>query len=129
MSLTVDIVTPERSVYSGPATEVLVPGWDGQFDVLPEHTQYLSLLRGGVLDVAAPDGRKRFVIGRGFVEAGPERVTVLTDACTPVEAVDVEAARSELAELEAELGKANSFEAGFEGLEERLEIARAKVAR
>ena len=35
--LQVDIVTPEKLVFSGIASEVLAPGWDGQFDVLQGH--------------------------------------------------------------------------------------------
>ena len=46
--LQVDIVTPQKLIYSGSASEVRAPGWEGQFDVLPGHSLFLALLHGGV---------------------------------------------------------------------------------
>ena len=77
--LDVHIVTPEREVYHGPATSIRVPGWEGEFDVLPGHDMFLALVKGGVLAVAAPGGAQKYVIGRGFAEVGDDKVVVLVD--------------------------------------------------
>ena len=92
--LVVDIVTPERVVFSGPASEVRAPGVLGEFGVLPGHTTFLSLLRPGIAAVDAPGGTRRFVVGRGFAEAGPDRIVLLTDACEAAETVDRAAAEA-----------------------------------
>lgn len=110
--LVVDIVTPEKVLYSGAVTEVRVPGVHGEFGVLPDHTFFLSLLRPGVAAVDTPSGTRRFVVGRGFAEAGPDKVVVLTDVCLPAEAVDKAAAQSLLEEAEARLGQ---LEPGSDG--------------
>ena len=104
--LHLDLVTPEKLVFSGPATEILVPGFEGEFGVLPGHTIYLSLLRPGIATVFGASGTRRFVVGRGFAEAGPERVVLLTDSCEPAEAVDKAAAQKALVAAESVLEKA-----------------------
>jgi F-type H+-transporting ATPase subunit epsilon len=126
--LQVDIVTPERLVFSGRAIELSAPGWEGEFDILPGHSLYLSLLHGGVLVLKTAEGDKRFVVGRGFAEAGPDRVTILTDRCVAPEDVDKVAAQKDLAEAEEELLGANAYdEASVSAILERLEVARAML--
>lgn len=126
--LQVDIVTPERLVFSGVASEVSAPGWDGEFDILTGHSLYLSLLHGGVLRLTTAQGIKTFVVGRGFAEAGPDRVTILTDRCVAPEDVDKAEAQKMLTAAEEELAVANAYDEGpTERIEERLEVARAMV--
>ncbi|HWS33206.1 MAG TPA: hypothetical protein VN408_10740, partial [Actinoplanes sp.] len=44
-----ELVTPERLVLSEDVDEVIIPGYEGEFGVLPEHTLYLSIVKVGVL--------------------------------------------------------------------------------
>lgn len=126
--LQVDIVTPQRLVFSGQASEVRAPGWEGQFDILPGHTLYLSLLHGGVLELVTGSSSQRFVVGRGFAEAGPDRVTILTDRCVDADHVDKAQAQKDLAEFEAELMTINAHDTlVLDKLEEKLEVARGML--
>jgi len=126
--LQVDIVTPQKLIYSGSASEVRAPGWEGQFDVLPGHSLFLALLHGGVLELMTPEGPKRFVVGRGFAEAGPDRVTILTDRCVSPDDVDKGAAQKDLVAFEDELATINGYDdAALARLEEKLEVARAML--
>jgi F-type H+-transporting ATPase subunit epsilon len=126
--LQVDIVTPERLVYSGTATDLVAPSWEGEVDILPGHTLYLALLHGGILRFDSDDGPRRFVVGRGFVEAGPDRVTILTDRCMSPEQVDKAEAEARLQEAEEALLDSNAYdEAAMERVLEKLEVARAMV--
>ncbi len=126
--LQVAIVTPERLVFSGEALEVRAPGWNGEFDILPGHALYLSLLHGGVLSVVTAAGERRFVIGRGFAEAGPDRVTILTERCAAPEEVDRSAAEADLRAAEEELLSLNAYdEEALARLEAQLERARAAL--
>ncbi|MCB9680036.1 MAG: ATP synthase F1 subunit epsilon [Alphaproteobacteria bacterium] len=101
MSLNVDIVTPEKVVYSGRADEVRVPGVNGEFGVLPDHALLLSLVKAGVVTVMNAGKSTRYVVGRGFAEAGPDRVVLLTDSCESADGVDKAAARELLTHAEA----------------------------
>lgn len=124
----VTIVTPEREVYSGPATEVQVPGWEGEFDVLPGHDLFLSLLRGGIVDLKSPAGNHRWIVGRGFAEATAEKVTILTDRAEPAAGVDKAGAQQALSEADAALAEAAAGTPEWERAEERREIAAARLS-
>lgn len=127
MALNVDIVTPEKIVYSGPADEVSAPGVLGEFDVLPDHALFLSLLRAGTVTVRSKGSAKRFVVGRGFAEAGPQRVVVLVDSCEPVEAVDKAAAQVLLQKAEAVLLDSAPDSEERLTAERNVELARARL--
>ena len=80
-SLQLDIVTPQASVYSGPASEVVLPAWEGQLGVYPHHDALLALLRAGRCAVTTAAGVQTYVIGRGFAGIGPDRteITLVAD--------------------------------------------------
>lgn len=126
--LHVNIVTPEKSVFSGPATEIRVPGWLGEFDVLPGHDLFLSLVRGGLLTVSTGGVDQKFVVGRGFAEAGPEQVSVLVDSATPVAQADLTTAQADLDAAEATLATSAAGSAEWTQAEEAAELARARLA-
>lgn len=102
-ALHVEIVTPEKSVYSGSASEVLIPAWEGQLGVLPDHDALLSLLKCGLAVVSTADGVKTWVIGRGFADIGGDHVTVLTDRAEPIDSIDKDAAKQLLADAHKEM--------------------------
>ena len=125
--LTVAIVTPEREVYSGPASDVRAPGWDGEFDVLPSHDMFLALLRGGIVSLVTPQGPKRWVVGRGFAEVGNDRVVILTDRCEPVEQIDKTTIQSELETAEKALTETSEGSPAWEASAEKREIALGRL--
>lgn len=74
-----DLVSPERSLASLQAAEVLIPGAEGDMTVLPNHAPVLTTLRPGVVKVTSPDGDFNYVVTGGFVEISPEGVSVLAE--------------------------------------------------
>lgn len=101
-----ELVTPERLVFSGEASQVVVPGAEGDFAVLVGHAPFISTLRPGILEVTLPQGRQRLLVKKGVAEADPERLTVLAQTAVPLE--DLEGARlaSELRLAEAQAAEA-----------------------
>ncbi len=81
MALQVRIVTPRRVFWEGQAISVQAPGTLGEFGVLPKHIPYLTTLKPGPVKIETTDGKFKFNIGVGFAEAGPDRVTILTESC------------------------------------------------
>ncbi|MCB9664767.1 MAG: ATP synthase F1 subunit epsilon [Alphaproteobacteria bacterium] len=126
-TLTVDIVTPERVAFSGPADEVVAPGVGGEFGVLPAHALFLALLTPGVVTVKGAGGPKRFVVGPGFAEAGPDRIVVLTDSCEVAGTVDKATAERDLAEAQAVLATAAAGSEERLVAEQRAALARARL--
>jgi F-type H+-transporting ATPase subunit epsilon len=106
-SLNVDIVTPQLAAWSGEAQQVILPAFEGQLGVLPDHDMLLALVVPGIATLFTASGPQRFVFDSGFAEIGPERVTVLTESCIPVDQVDKAAAKADLAAAEADLESLN----------------------
>jgi len=102
-----ELVTPERMALSEDAAQVVVPGVEGQFTVLPGHAPVLSALRPGVVEVTLPDASKtRIFVKGGFAEVDAESVTVLAERALAVEAMDAATIAAEIETAEAELAAA-----------------------
>ena len=78
-TLNFDLVSPERSVASFSATEVQIPGSEGEMTVMPNHALVLTTLRPGVLSVGSIDGVTDYVVTGGFAEVTASGVTVLAE--------------------------------------------------
>ncbi len=105
-----ELVTPERLVLSEDVDEVIVPGYEGEFGVLPEHTQYLSIVNIGVLRYRKGNEVHKVALSGGFAEVTPERVVVLADTAERAEEIDLERARRAKARAEEALKKTLSIE-------------------
>ncbi|GMA30699.1 F0F1 ATP synthase subunit epsilon [Litorihabitans aurantiacus] len=80
--LTVEIVAPDRVLWSGTAAGVSVPAAEGDMGLLPGHESVLSLLRAGTVRVRATGGgaAEEFAVESGFVSFDDDSVTVVVDA-------------------------------------------------
>ena len=128
MSIQIEIVTPTAIAFNASASEVQAPGFLGEFGVLPSHTQFLSVVKAGVVTISAEGGPKRFIIGRGFAEAGPDRLTLLTELCETTENVDKAAAQTLLDESEKVLATADPTSGEWLSAERDAELARARLS-
>ena len=98
--LTLEIVTPERSLVSQQVDEVQLPGSEGYFGVLPGHTPLLATLQVGELWYRIGQEQHHLAVAFGFAEVLPERVTVLAQIAEKPEDIDVP--RAEAARKRAE---------------------------
>jgi F-type H+-transporting ATPase subunit epsilon len=104
-----EMVTPERIALAEDAQQVIVPGTEGDFTVLPGHAPVISTIRPGVIDVLLADGRRpRMFVKGGFAEVDSDRVTVLAQHAVDVEAMDAAMVAAELQAAEAELASAST---------------------
>jgi F-type H+-transporting ATPase subunit epsilon len=102
-----ELITPERMLFSEDAAQVLVPGFEGEFTVLPGHAPVISALRPGVVDAALADTRKvRVFVKGGLAEIDTGKLTVLAERAIPVEAMTAETVAAELETAQAELAAA-----------------------
>ncbi len=101
MPLTVEIVTAEQLVYSQEGVdEVVAPGAEGEFAILPQHAAFITTLAPGEIRIIKGDAEEAMAITGGFFEVANDRVVVLADAAERVEEIDVE--RAEAARRRAE---------------------------
>lgn len=74
-----DLVSPERSLASFAATEVQIPGSEGDMTAMANHAPILTTLRPGILSVSGDNGVTEYVVTGGFAEVTPAGVTVLAE--------------------------------------------------
>ena len=98
--LTLEIVTPDRSVVHEQVDEVEIPGSEGYFGVLPGHTPLLAMLHVGELWYRRGGEKVYLSIAFGFAEVLPDRVTVLAQLAEKADEIDI--ARAEAARRRAE---------------------------
>ena len=85
-----DIVTPERTIFSGPAEELTAPGILGEFGVLPGHANMLAELGVGRVRYKSGGNERVLVAGGGYAEVTGERVTVLLDRALFPDEIQIE---------------------------------------
>lgn len=78
-----DLVSPERRLASVQATEVLVPGADGEMTVMPSHAPVITTLRPGILRVVHEGGSDEYIVSGGFAEINGEGISVLAERALP----------------------------------------------
>lgn len=84
-TLQFDLVSPERRLASVAATEVQIPGTDGDLTAMAGHASTITTLRPGVLKALSADGAKSFVVTGGFAEITAEGVSVLAERAVPLD--------------------------------------------
>ncbi|HEU4690166.1 MAG TPA: F0F1 ATP synthase subunit epsilon [Vicinamibacterales bacterium] len=98
--LTLEIVTPDKALLSVQVDEVVLPGSEGYFGVLPGHSPLLASLQVGELWYRIGQEKHYLAIAFGFAEILPDHVTVLARIAEKAEDIDV--ARAEAAKKRAE---------------------------
>lgn len=85
-----EVVTPERRVFTAEVDSVEVPGLDGELGILSGHAKLFSQLKpAGLLTYQIGDEKGEMAISDGFVEVTPDRVTVLADRAARPEDIDL----------------------------------------
>lgn len=85
-SVQFDLVSPERSLASLQASEVLIPGTEGEMTAMEGHAPTITVLKTGTLRVVGSDGAvQSYVVTGGFAEINAESITVLAERAIPYE--------------------------------------------
>jgi F-type H+-transporting ATPase subunit epsilon len=127
-TIKLELVTPERLLVSEEVDEVIAPGYEGEFGVLPEHTTYLAVLSIGILRYRKGNAFKKVAVGGGFAEVGPNRVIVMADVAEKAEEIDLERARRAHARAEATLKEVSLDEETYAKAASALQRAMVRMA-
>ncbi|RLJ60651.1 ATP synthase F1 subcomplex epsilon subunit [Litoreibacter meonggei] len=74
-----DLVSPERRLTSVQASEVQIPGAEGDFTAMAQHAPVITTLRPGVLKVVTTSGTEEYLVTGGFAEVGAAGTSVLAE--------------------------------------------------
>ena len=96
------LITPAKTVFDGEAELVIAVTTEGEEGILANHAPFLSALKPGVLRANVSENgasrRLEMATGEGFMQALPDRITVLVDEALEFDDIDIAAARRELEE-------------------------------
>jgi len=78
--MTLEIITPEKKLFSGEVNSVKFPGTNGEFEILNNHAPIISTLSNGEIRVMTHDkDTKKFNINGGVIEMQNNKIIVLAD--------------------------------------------------
>jgi len=92
--LLLEVVTPDKLLLSQQVDEVIAPGSEGEFGVLPGHCHFLSTLRIGELRYRVGDQTNHMAVLWGYAEVTPTKVTIMAEIAEKAEDIDVEGAQA-----------------------------------
>ena len=117
--LDLEIISPEKKVYTGKVKSVTIPGTKGNFQVLYNHAPLISTFEIGIIKLVLSDDSTRiFTTSGGSTEVLDNKVLILSDTVAPIESIDIERARRAKERAEARLTKK-------EGI---VDVDRARIA-
>ena len=121
-----EIVTPDGQIASVEVDELLAPGHDGQFGILPQHTRYLAVLGVGEMAYRIDGEWQVLAMAQGLLGVEGDRVIVLAQTAEMADKIDV--ARAELAKERAERRLANpESDTDFERAQASLDRALVRL--
>ncbi len=108
-SFAFEFVSPEQRVMGGDVVQVVVPGWEGEFAVLPGHAPVLSTMRPGMLSIIREEGgdAERYFVRGGFADVIPTSLTVLAQHAIAESDLDREALAQAIKDAEEDVADAS----------------------
>jgi F-type H+-transporting ATPase subunit epsilon len=128
--LSLEIATPRGLALSTQCESIAAPSVEGEFGVFPGHLPLLAALKAGVVKYRVDGKDLLAAVGPGFVEAGPDKVLLLTDSFARPDDVDAETVQGELADAEQRLAALTTEYAGhdYDEIAREIEWAHARLS-
>lgn len=123
------LITPRGTIADERTDAVTAPGKTGEFKLLPGHLPFLTALRPGVLALGGEEARAVYAVGAGYLRVDHDgNVEILVEECVAGGEVDVDGARTEVAETREELDLWDrELDADFQRIQYRYELASAQI--
>jgi F-type H+-transporting ATPase subunit epsilon len=91
------LVSPERELFSGHVDQVVVPGVDGQFGVLNQHSAVMTVIQQGAIRIFDGASERKIYVGGGFADVTPNGLTILAEDAVDLSTLDKAAFDKDLA--------------------------------
>ena len=124
-----EIVSPEKLVFSGDVEAVVVPGTEGEFTVLKDHAPLISTMKpGAVVIEEAPAKKLRLFVPGGFAEVAPSGLTILADKAIALADLNAATLDAEVGNVEEEIAGTKGDEARRVAVEKRDQLLELRAA-
>jgi F-type H+-transporting ATPase subunit epsilon len=120
-SFQLEVVTPQRLIVSDEVTELVAPGTEGYFGVLPGHAPFMTTLDIGELTYRKDKDERHLAITWGYAEVRGDKVIILAETAERAEEIDVERARRARERAETRMRE-------WTGGDPAIDFARAEAA-
>ncbi|NGQ95563.1 F0F1 ATP synthase subunit epsilon [Brevibacillus sp. SYP-B805] len=105
-TMTVEVVTPERVVYSGEASMVIARGVEGDLGILPNHMPLVTPLKIAPVRIKTEGDKEiKMAVSGGFMEVRGDKVTIIAETAERPEDIDVARAKAAKARAEQRLSE------------------------
>ena len=125
--LTLNIITPDQTVFEGDIVSVSLPTPDGEITILEHHIPLVSIVTPGSVLVRTTKGEQLFAVSRGVVEIDGKHVRVLADTADRAEDLQEEAIEQAKARAQELLSEKRHDAEGFAEATAMLERELAKL--
>ncbi len=122
-TLHLEIITPQKKIFSGEIVDFTAPGILGRFEILRNHTAFFSFISIGEVRLRRANGEEDFyATSGGYVEVLNNNALFLAETCEKVEEIDVTRAKEALQRAQIRIDDSSGYEAD----RARQALARAK---
>lgn len=125
MTIHLDVVSAEKSIFSGLVESIQVTGSEGELGILPGHAPLLTALKPGMVRLVKQHGHEEvFYLSGGFLEVQPRAVILLADTVIRADDIDAAAALESVRRAEEHIAKPG---ADFNFAKAERELAKASA--
>jgi F-type H+-transporting ATPase subunit epsilon len=127
-----ELVSPERQLVSADLAEVIIPGQEGDFAALANHSRLVAQIRPGILTTKTERGEeKQFFLRGGFADVGPGETAVIAEYAVPLEDFNSAMLTDEIALAQAALEEARDDASRYAAGDrlERLQSLQPRIGR
>ena len=100
--LTVEIITPDKSILTSEAEEVTIPAYEGEMGILKDHTPLITFLRPGIILIKS-QAEKKYYVEEGTVEFSNNNLLILTSTAKNLDNLDKRSVEDLIKEAEKKL--------------------------
>jgi F-type H+-transporting ATPase subunit epsilon len=117
MPLKVEIVTPEKKVFSDEVDTIVIPGMEGEFKMIASHTPVVTIITPGELSYTKGTETTSLAIGEGFIETSGDTVCIVVDTALGESEIDENAVEEALKRAQDALADTSEDDENFAALQ------------
>lgn len=126
-TLTVELVTPEKSALQTQASFVVLPAYEGELGILPGHSPVLVQLREGEVRVTENGEVKRYAVSGGFAEVRDDKLSLFAETAEMADQIDAERAHQAFERAKGEIARRGLDPVTLAGAEAALRRAQVRL--
>jgi F-type H+-transporting ATPase subunit epsilon len=101
----IEIISPEKKLFAEKGKSVIIPSFEGEMTILPDHISIITFLRPGVININ--ENKKKYFVEEGTVEFSKNNLTILSSTIIDLDSLSKDVISSMLEDSKKELNQEN----------------------